>query len=120
MSEWKPVSFAELNEIIQSAHFDGELLRFWQLIRVEPTKWSEKSNGAEGGGFWIVGIFGSYVLWYSDIEEGFNISDYNTFGQINQYDCNQDKLIWTVSRLFDYVKLGEMFGSKRGGPEKLS
>ena len=69
MPEWKPISLVELKELIQNVNFDDESFRFWQLIQVEPTKWSEKSNGGEGGGFCIVGIFGSFVLWYNDIEE---------------------------------------------------
>lgn len=40
MSEWSPISLVELNELIQSVNFDDETFRFWQLIKVEPTKWS--------------------------------------------------------------------------------
>ncbi len=106
MTEWKPLSLNELYDKIQKTETDlnGELGNFWQLIKIDPSKWAEKEYGVEGGGFWAVAICGTKVIWYNDIEDGFNISDYKTFGQIEKYYCNQDELSWTVTRLFDLIK----------------
>ena len=103
---WEPISLLELNTEIQKTEIElkGELWIFWQLIKIEPIKWSEPEFGTEGEGFWVVAICGKRVIWYNDIEEGFNISDYKTFGQIAEYYCNQDQLNWAVTRLFDLNK----------------
>ncbi|QJD97659.1 hypothetical protein HH214_18150 [Mucilaginibacter robiniae] len=106
MTDWEPISLHELLDKIQKTEIDlkDELWNFWQLIKVYPTKWIEKEYGGKGGGFWIVAICGTKVIWYNDIEEGFNISEYKTFGEIKQYVSNQDKLSWPVIQLFNLVK----------------
>ena len=40
----------------------------------------------------MVGISGNRVIWYNDIEDGFNISNYKEYGQILNYTCDQYKL----------------------------
>ena len=52
----------------------GGLWNFWQLIKMDPTKWIEKDYGDEGGGFWVVAICRTKVIWYNNIEDSFNIS----------------------------------------------
>lgn len=108
MTQWEPISENELYDQIQSTetNLNGELWNFWQLIKIDPVKWTEKEYGEEGGGFWVVAICGTKVIWYNDIEEGFNISDYKTFGEICDYYCNQDELSYSVTQLFDLVKFG--------------
>jgi len=76
-------------------------LRFWEAIRVSPHKWKQTPHGDEGGGFWVVALLGGRVVWYNDIEEGFNCSKYITAGEIDEYWCNQDDLDVTVQRLLD-------------------
>ena len=107
--EWKPISLNELYEQILKTETDlrGELWNFWELIKINPTKWTEKEFGNKGCGFWVVAICGTKVIWYNDIEEGFNISDYETYGQIEGYYCNQDELHWAITKLFDLIKFGE-------------
>jgi len=55
-------------------------------------KWQENTYGAMGGGFWVVAIYGSTVVWYNDIEDGFNQSKWTTPGTIDEYWCNQTEL----------------------------
>jgi len=121
MAEWNPISLDELvNEINESeTDLNGELWNFWQLIKICPTKWEEHEYGKEGGGFWVVAICGEKVIWYNDIEEGFNISSYTNIGTIDGYYCNQDELSWSVIRLFDFVKFGENIIGQAGPPETL-
>ena len=56
MTEWKPILLSELYDQIQKTEADlnGELWNFWQLIKIDPKKWTEKDYGNEGGGFWVV------------------------------------------------------------------
>lgn len=121
MKEWKPISESELYDKIQNTetNLNGELWNFWQLIRINPEKWKEKKYGDEGGGFWVVAICGRKVIWYNDIEEGFNISDYKTYGEIDGYFCNQDVLSFSVTRLFDLVKFGGNIIGQSSPPQNL-
>lgn len=94
MASWSPITLDELFKEINKSETDlnGELWNFWQLIKIYPTKWEEQEFGSEGGGFWVVAICGTKVIWYNDIEEGFNISTFSEVGQINQYMCTQYNL----------------------------
>jgi len=103
---WRPISLAELEEWISrgESKLEGEPLNFWNLIKIAPQKWQEKEYGKEGGGFWVVAIFGNKVVFYNDIEEGFNVSTYQTFGHISEYWCEQSELDWIVERLYNLLK----------------
>ncbi|SHH76140.1 hypothetical protein SAMN05421866_3682 [Chryseobacterium oranimense] len=122
MAEWKPISITELYDQILKTETDltGELWNFWQLIKITPSKWIEKEYGDEGDGFWVVAICGTKIIWYNDIEEGFNISDYKNYGQIEGYYCNQDELNWAVTRLFDLIKFGGEIIGQAGPPQNLA
>lgn len=100
---WTPISLAELEELISKggSKLEGEPLNFWNLIKIVPQKWQEKEYGKEGGGFWVVAVFGSTVIFYNDIEDGFNISPYAVYGQISEYASEQAELDWIVERLYN-------------------
>ena len=104
--EWEPISSEEIYEKIKlyESEIHGQLLNFWTMIKIEPEKWSEEQYGKEGEGFWVVAICGRKVIWYNDIEEGFNISQYCNYGKIDEYYCNQDDLNWIVAKLFNEIK----------------
>ena len=42
-------------------------------VAFEPAKWRQSLYGDEGGGFWAIAADGGRVLWFNDIEEGFNV-----------------------------------------------
>ena len=119
--EWKPISIIELyKEILEAENnLKGELWNFWQLINIDPIKWMEKEYGKGADGFWVVAICGTKVIWYNDIEDGFNISEYIKFGQIEGYFCNQDDLSLAVKRLFDLIKFGGDISGQMGPPQSL-
>ena len=54
-----------------------QLFRLWEVIKITPQKWSEKSYGKVGGGFWVVALVGCSAIWYNDIEDGFNRSPFS-------------------------------------------
>ena len=95
---WEPITQQELKKKLDEAvlRMDSNQRKLWNIIKIELEKWSEPTNGAAGNGFWIVAIFGNKVIWYNDIEEGFNCSPYTKFGTIGEYWCNQDNLEWTI------------------------
>ena len=98
---WKPISEVDIWDELNKA---GERMtppqrKFWEGIRIDPEKWQQHPYGDLGGGFWAVGIIGRRVVWYNDIEEGFNHSKYANYGEISEYWCNQDHLEWAVQAL---------------------
>lgn len=102
---WEPISFNKLNEKILKFEKvqTGVLNNFWFAIKIDSEKWEEETYGAEGGGFWVVALLGKVVIWYNDIEEGFNVSKYNDYGIIAEYGCSQDELGMVVSSLWSTI-----------------
>jgi hypothetical protein len=101
---WEPISLAELFDEIskRESAMRPEILNLWQLIKIHPIRWQETTHGEEGGGFWVVAIFGKKIIWYNDIEDGFNVSTYQQYGLIDQYCCNQDPLDLVINRLTQF------------------
>ncbi|MCS3532058.1 hypothetical protein [Chryseobacterium sp. JUb7] len=105
MNIWTPIPIEELDNLIQKnqTELHGQFWNFWQLIKINPVKWQEEEYGDEGGGFWVVAICGTKVIWYNDIEEGFNISNYTQWGKIDEYCCNQDEINIAVMRMSEFI-----------------
>jgi hypothetical protein len=96
MMAWSPLSRDELQSILRRelAECSDEQRVYFDGVAFEPAKWSQSPYGDEGGGFWAVAADDNRVLWFNDIEDGFNVSTYTDWGTIpvNQYWCNQDEL----------------------------
>jgi hypothetical protein len=118
---WTPITEEDLGEQIVFGEnaMDVALLPMWHAIRVKPTKWELHPWGDEGGGFWIVAVFGQYVLWFNDIEWGFNLSRYSTFGKIDEYCCNQDELQHSIYQIRELMQNGT-FPGRFGPPQPLN
>ena len=98
---------------------DWEQTYFWESIKIDPVKWDLHPWGDEGGGFWVVAIMGNTVLWYNDIEDGFNRSKYSTFGLIDEYWCNQDELHWQLTHMITETKEGRKSGGFASPPQEI-
>jgi hypothetical protein len=106
--EWEPISEADLWSKIIGAEdrMSPQILRLWEAIKVPPQKWTEQTYGTVGGGFWVVAIIGNKVIWFNDIEDGFNCSSYVVFGQLDEYFCNQDELEVAVQDVLMIIETG--------------
>lgn len=106
--EWQPISETAIwDNIIQAeVRMNVEQLRLWDAIKITPKKWSQVPYGKEGGGFWAVAVLGEMVVWFNDIEDGYNVSHYKTFGIIEEYLCNQDELEYTIQSLLNFLQHG--------------
>jgi hypothetical protein len=98
---WMPLSREELESMIATAlaDYDEEVRAAWARIRIEPAKWRCSRWGDEGGGFWAVAIEGDRVLWFNDIEHGFNRSAFSERGVIDEYSCDQTELTEIFSQI---------------------
>jgi len=94
--------------------------RLWEVVKIDPEKWTQEPWGDEGGGFCVVAIYGNTVIWYNDIEEGFNRSTYESYGRIIEYWCNQDYLEWTLQHVLDEIKDGVPSGGYTGPPQPIA
>ena len=101
MTEWHPISIEALLERVAQgvARMSPAELRLWKAIRIEPVKWRQDPYGTQGQGFWAVAVIGTSVIWYNDIEDGFNRSRYATCGEITDYWCNEDELDMAIKYL---------------------
>jgi len=99
--DWTPIEFDEILNLINQGvnKMTLEQQELWNQISIEPIKWIEEDYGKEGNGFWVVAYTKNKVIWYNDIEDGFNISSYSNKGMINEYGAEQDELQWTIQKL---------------------
>lgn len=104
---WQPISLTELEAVIREdlASAPSPELRLWEQIRIVPEKWRQQPWGDRGGGFWAVAVIGKRVVWYNDIEHGFDISSYSVYGYIVGYLCSQLELHHVTRRIYEDICL---------------
>ena len=119
---WTPVPLQELQEEINAScdYMDTRLLHLWHAIRITPQKWQLHPWGDEGEGFWAVGVIGEMVIWYNDIEEGFNRSHFTTWGCIDEYRCNQSELEPPLYHLANLLNTGVETAINLGAPQPVA
>jgi hypothetical protein len=119
--DWEPISELRLQDEINraEARMNPQQGRLWAAVRVSPVKWQQEPYGACGGGFWVVALLGQIVVWYNDIEDGFNCSTYAQHGVVGEYWCNQDDLEHAVQRLVDLIGHGRALGGALGAPQPV-
>jgi len=114
---WKPMERSELEAIVvkELAECSADLKQVFAQASIKPSKWRLSPWSDEFGGFWAVAVLRGRVLWYNEIEGGFNVSRYNVAGQIpeSEYWCNQDTLSWALPRL-----MGDL-GVRSGPPQPV-
>jgi len=110
---WSPISLDELCALVRQseAEMNAAERRLWHLVSLPPEKWSLPPWGDEGGGFWVIGLLGRYVIWYNDIEDSFNLSRYRERGTISEYLGNQGGLQPVLWDLLHLIETGEPPGA---------
>lgn len=107
---WEPITSEELSLEISKGEkeMSSENFQFWNEIKFTPTKWTEHEFGDEGRGFLAVAKYKNFVLYYNDIEEGFNISEFEKDREIKEYGAEQDELQFALiklRKLIEYYKI---------------
>lgn len=103
--EWKQTSEVEIWDMIDKScsRMTAQQKKLWETIKIDPVKWQQDPYGDEGKGFWVVALIGKTVIWFNDIEEGFNLSTYSEIGKINEYWCDQDDLEHAIQKLIKEI-----------------
>jgi hypothetical protein len=78
----------------------------WETIRISPEKWQQHQFGDQGGGFWVVAILGGTVVWYNDIEGGFNRSRFTRYGEIDEYWGTGFELEQAIQNILNEINEG--------------
>jgi len=115
---WEPISEVAIWDDINKAvdRMSLEQKRVWEVIKILPEKWQEKTYGDFGGGFWVVAIIGNSVIWFNDIEDGYNQSVYTKYGHIDKYWCDQSRLEWAVQNVINVLGNGYDSAGKTSSP----
>lgn len=117
---WSPMSSDDLSDEIAASvpKMEAKERLLWDLVQIPPVKWGLHPWGDLGGGFWIVGIIGRQVIWYNDIEHGFNVSSYTHPDTIVEYLCDQTELHHVIWQLRQQIESGTPLSSF-GPPQSL-
>lgn len=88
---WTPLTREDLEALMADGlePMDDTVAAAWMAMRIEPEKWQCPPWGDAGGGFWVVAEKDGHVVWYNDVEDGFNVSPFTTRGVIAEYSCSQ-------------------------------
>ena len=120
--DWKPISEADLWDDINGAYERMSLQqrKVWEVVKIQPEKWQQEPWGNEGKGFWVVAIIGNSVIWFNDIEDGYNQSTYTKYGEFDDYWCNQDELEWAVQKIINMLKDSYDSTGRMGPPQAIT
>jgi hypothetical protein len=100
--EWQPATIEEVKAIAQSdlVECDGQQIAAFERYAIEPclTPILRYGNLEQ---VVVVARRGNEVLYWEDVEEGFNISPVAKDGQILEHWCNQDELRFALNQWID-------------------
>ena len=96
--EWHPATVDEVKKIVRDdlAECDEEQILAFKKYAVEPyvapiLRYGQMENAV------IVARRGDEVIYWEDVEEGFNLSPVSPNGQILEHWCNQDELRFALN-----------------------
>ena len=111
MNDWQPATVDEVNEIVASdlKACDSEQLAAFKRFRVEPFVAPIMRYGKMESVV-VVARNGDQVIYYEDVEDGFNVSPISSDGQVLEHWCNQDELRFALNAWIDGRGLPGRFG----------
>lgn len=97
----KTIEIELLKDLILKSQslMDDDMSSSWDEFKVEPQKWKESSNDSGYDFFWVVAILGNEVIWFNDITNGFNISNFTEVGHIDEFwseTTDLQNLLWHI------------------------
>jgi hypothetical protein len=98
MDDWQPATIEEVNEIVARdlKDCDAEQLAAFNKYRIEPFS---APIGRYGNveSVVVVARKGDQVIYYEDVEDGFNVSPLSPDGQILEHWCNDHELRFALN-----------------------
>jgi hypothetical protein len=96
---WHPATKQEVEAIIAKdiLELSTEELSFFEQCRVDLYQAPIIRYGNKEM-VYVVARNGHYVLYWEDVEEGFNISPLDSSGRMTEHWCNQDSLKWALAQ----------------------
>ena len=97
--KWEPITKVELVTLIDSEIKKCTITKYVEVFnkyKVEPYQVEIDRSGKIENVF-VVAENGNEVMFYEDVEEGFNISSINENGIISEYSVNQDEC-WVAAK----------------------
>jgi hypothetical protein len=112
MDDWKPATIERVSEIVAKDlnDCDVEQLAAFNKYRVEPFSASIVRYG-QTESVVIVARNGDQVIYYEDVEDGFNVSPISSDGRVLEHWCNQDELRFALNAWVNSRGLPGRFGS---------
>ncbi len=110
MDDWQPATIENIKLIVATglSACDAEQRAAFERYRVEPFRAPIVRYG-ETGTVVVVARNGNEVMYYEDVEEGFNVSPIAPEGLILEHWCNQDELPFALNAWIEgrfYCRLG--------------
>lgn len=97
-TKYEMIAYSEIKDIINKEISEMEInnIKKWESVKIVPKLWKVKGHEFF---MWVVGKEKEIIIYYNDIEEGFNISKYKEDEIIEEYWCNQDSLKYVMTNL---------------------
>ena len=111
MDDWQPATIEEVNEIVARdlKDCDAEQLAAFAKYRVEPFSAALVRYG-QTESVVVVARNGDQVIYWEDVEDGFNVSPIDSDGRVLEHWCNQDELRYALNAWIEGRGLPGRFG----------
>jgi hypothetical protein len=98
MDDWRPATIEEVREIVARdlKDCDVEQLAAFDKYRVEPFS-APIVRYEQTESVIVVARNGDQVIYYEDVEDGFNLSPISPDGRVLEHWCNQDELRFALN-----------------------
>jgi len=98
MDDWQPATIVKVNEIVARdlKACDAEQLAAFSKYRIEPFS-APIVRYEQVECVVVVARNGDQVIYYEDVEDGFNVSRMSSDGQILEHWCNDDELRFALN-----------------------
>jgi len=102
MDDWRPATIDKVNEIVASdlKAYDAEQLATFTKYHVEPFSAPLVRYGKMESVV-VVARNGHQVIYWEDVEDGFNVSSIGPDGTILEHWCNDDALRFALNAWID-------------------
>ena len=111
MDDWQPATIEEVSEIVARdlKDCDAEQLAAFAKYRVEPFSAPIVRCG-QTDSVVVVARNGDQIIYWEDVEDGFNVSPISPDGRVLEHWCNQDGLRYALNAWIEGRGLWGRFG----------